>query len=595
MLTFRKSIGSFPALQLASRYHHIPLHLIYSSRYSSPGYAISNSLDDLLTATSTKPSRKRCRSSTSSLLTVSPVHGAVSPVRTDLSPRPKRIRDYDLMTDLEISSEDGYEPYVPREAGLGVDFKDSYEPYTDPDIDLDIQADIDECITYANAIRARGMDDKDVVETAAKEEELTILCTKMVLEEEDRVEIFIGGIPDNIQGNAIVVEPTRLQDDVRIANNLMDQNLKGYAVRNAETKRRLEEGPCTVRCGKYNKVGNLTRDYKTMISTTSTQRGQVVDQRVLTCFECGRQGHYKSDYPNLKNHNHGNRTRNKNGIGNARGKAYVLRGEDADPNSNTVTGTFLLNSHYVYVLFDSSADKSFVSNTFSTLLDVIPSTFDIFYVVELVDGRIAKTDTILRGCTQGLLGQSIPIVQPYHTQPDGVLKMLTSRKSIGSFPALQLASRYHHIPLHLIYSLRYSSPGYAISDYLDDLSTATSTKPSRKRCRSSTSSLLTVSHVHGAVSPVCADLSPRPKRISDYDLMTDLEISSEDGYEPYVPREAGLGVDFKDSYKPYTEPDIDSNIQADINECIAYADAIRARGMDDKDVVETAAKEEVES
>ncbi|GJT69572.1 putative reverse transcriptase domain-containing protein, partial [Tanacetum coccineum] len=60
-----------------------------------------------------------------------------------------------------------------------------------------------------------------------KFQELTMMCTKMVLEEEDRVEKFIGGIPDNIQGNAIAAEPTRLQDAVRIANNLMDQKLKG--------------------------------------------------------------------------------------------------------------------------------------------------------------------------------------------------------------------------------------------------------------------------------------------------------------------------------------------------------------------------------
>ncbi|GJV03420.1 putative ribonuclease H-like domain-containing protein, partial [Tanacetum coccineum] len=50
---------------------------------------------------------------------------------------------------------------------------------------------------------------------------------KMVPEEEDRVEKFIRGLLDNIQGNVIVAEPTRLQDVVRIANNLMDQNLKG--------------------------------------------------------------------------------------------------------------------------------------------------------------------------------------------------------------------------------------------------------------------------------------------------------------------------------------------------------------------------------
>ncbi|GKE74265.1 hypothetical protein Tco_1536306 [Tanacetum coccineum] len=88
-----------------------------------------------------------------------------------------------------------------------------------------------------------------------------------------------------------------------------------------------------------------------------------------------------------------------------------------------------------------------------------------------------------------------------------------------------------------------------------------------------------------SLSLVHADLSPPPKRIRDSDLVTDLEVSSEDGYEPYVPREVGLGVDVEDSYKPYTEPDVDFNIQTDIDECIAYADAIRARGTDDRDVV----------
>ncbi|GJQ90588.1 putative reverse transcriptase domain-containing protein [Tanacetum coccineum] len=58
-------------------------------------------------------------------------------------------------------------------------------------------------------------------------QELTMMCTKMVPEEEDRVEKFIGGLPDDIQGNVIVFELTKLQDAIRIANNLMDQKLKG--------------------------------------------------------------------------------------------------------------------------------------------------------------------------------------------------------------------------------------------------------------------------------------------------------------------------------------------------------------------------------
>ncbi|GJT89453.1 reverse transcriptase domain-containing protein [Tanacetum coccineum] len=80
----------------------------------------------------------------------------------------------------------------------------------------------------------------DLASYTKRFQELTMMYTKMVPEEEDRVEKFIRGLPDNIQGNVIAAEPTKLQDVVRIANNLMDQKLKGYAVKNAENKRRLE-------------------------------------------------------------------------------------------------------------------------------------------------------------------------------------------------------------------------------------------------------------------------------------------------------------------------------------------------------------------
>ncbi|GKF17842.1 hypothetical protein Tco_0062760, partial [Tanacetum coccineum] len=167
--------------------------------------------------------------------------------------------------------------------------------------------------------------------------------------------------------------------------------------------------------------------------------------------------------------------------------------------------------------------------------------------------------------------QLIPVGRPYRTQPNGVLKMLTARKSVGSLPAYQLALRYPSDSSLSDSSLRYSSLGYAISDSTDDSSTATSAGPSRKRYRSLTSSVPISSPVRRALSPMRVDLSPPHKRIRDSDSVTDLEVSSEDGYEPYVPRES------------------------DIDECIAYDDAIRAKGMDDRDVVETTAVEEVES
>ncbi|GJU63856.1 putative reverse transcriptase domain-containing protein [Tanacetum coccineum] len=129
------------------------------------------------------------------------------------------------------------------------------------------------------------------------------------------------------------------------------------------------------------------------------------NQRVITCFECGAQGHYRKDYPKVKNQNCGNKAR----VPDARGKAYVLGGGDANPCSNTVTGTFLLKDHQAYMLFDSGADRSFISNTFSTLLDIIPFALDVSYAVELADGRTSKTSIVLRGCTLRLLGHPFNI------------------------------------------------------------------------------------------------------------------------------------------------------------------------------------------
>ncbi|GKF15812.1 hypothetical protein Tco_0057274 [Tanacetum coccineum] len=59
----------------------------------------------------------------------------------------------------------------------------------------------------------------------------------------DGVERFIGGLQNNIQRNVIAANPIRFQDAVRIANQLMDKKLQGYAARSVESKRRMESNP----------------------------------------------------------------------------------------------------------------------------------------------------------------------------------------------------------------------------------------------------------------------------------------------------------------------------------------------------------------
>ncbi|GJZ84355.1 hypothetical protein Tco_0649694, partial [Tanacetum coccineum] len=135
-------------------------------------------------------SRKRSRSPVSSVPLSSPTLEALSYARAYLLPSPKRIRSPETATDLEDCSEDIFEPYVPREIGLGVDFKDeSFVPSrsrgADLEIDVDvmrsdkigidpeIQAEIDECFVCADALRDRGIDARVVVEAADREESET--------------------------------------------------------------------------------------------------------------------------------------------------------------------------------------------------------------------------------------------------------------------------------------------------------------------------------------------------------------------------------------------------------------------------------------
>ncbi|GKE95993.1 hypothetical protein Tco_1580848, partial [Tanacetum coccineum] len=137
-----------------------------ASSDSSSRHSLSDHSSPDLLSTYTGPSRKRRRSPMTSVLALSPVFRALSLVRADLIPSPKRVRDSGYLADVEVD---------PKETSLrdNVIVRGSDEPHLEQDIDPEIQAEIDECIAYANALTDRGINARVVVEAVDRVESET--------------------------------------------------------------------------------------------------------------------------------------------------------------------------------------------------------------------------------------------------------------------------------------------------------------------------------------------------------------------------------------------------------------------------------------
>ncbi|GJZ31873.1 putative reverse transcriptase domain-containing protein [Tanacetum coccineum] len=180
----------------------------------------------------------------------------------------------------------------------------------------------------------------DVPAYTERFQELTLICTKFVANETEKVDKYISGLPDNIYGNVKSARPKTLDETIELANDLMDQKLRTYVERQNVTKvynmgtcerkpyrgslpkctkcHLHHNGLCTQKCHKCNKVGHFARDCMSTDNTNvaNTQKGNGAAPKGNGCFECGAPGHFKRDCPKLKNKDGGN--------GNAQGWVYAV-------------------------------------------------------------------------------------------------------------------------------------------------------------------------------------------------------------------------------------------------------------------------------
>nr|GEX61393.1 putative reverse transcriptase domain-containing protein [Tanacetum cinerariifolium] len=181
----------------------------------------------------------------------------------------------------------------------------------------------------------------------------------------------------------------------------------------------LHNGPCTQKCHKCNKVGHFARDCRSSgnANVANAQRNNRENPKGNGCFEYGATGHFKRDCPKVKNKD-GEKV-NAPGWVYAVGNAKKRRNASRDPDSNVVTGTFLLNNRYASILFDSSADRSFISTAFSSLINIVPTPLGNSYDVELEDGKIVRIFLAQISAkkeedkSEGKQLKDVPVIQDY--------------------------------------------------------------------------------------------------------------------------------------------------------------------------------------
>ncbi|GJS33916.1 putative reverse transcriptase domain-containing protein [Tanacetum coccineum] len=286
----------------------------------------------------------------------------------------------DLVRAAEAGPQDGPEDKMPPKKRTATTTTTT-TPMTDAQLKALITQGVADALAEHDADRSRNGNDShdsrsdrrrrmsvkgtDVESYSQCFQELALMCSRMFPEESDEVKKYVGGLPDMIHGRP------REKKQYRGSKPLCPKCNYHH------------DGQCAPKFTYCKRTSHSAQDCRSQPATANNnQRAQGANQRVLTCFECGAQVHFKNNCPKLRNKNQGNQA----GNGNIVAIAYDVGTAGTNPNPNVVTGTFLLNNRYASILFDTGADRSFVSTAFSSLIDIIPTTLDHGYDVELADG-----------------------------------------------------------------------------------------------------------------------------------------------------------------------------------------------------------------
>ncbi|GJR64081.1 hypothetical protein Tco_0010146 [Tanacetum coccineum] len=199
-----------------------------------------------------------------------------------------------------------------------------------------------------------------------------------------------------------MVTPESQRGAVSMANRLTTDGIKNGLFKkkeNSRNKRRSNDQNKNRGRGDRNKRQRTRKNF----ALTAPEQGQVqrraINERPRPIFfECRDPNHFRRNCPRMNRATilGGNRpnlvlaiegnTNQGNNRNQACGKAFALGVAEAPQDPHIVTGIFSLNDHFATVLFDSSADYSFISTIFLPLIDMKPSVISPSYEIKIASG-----------------------------------------------------------------------------------------------------------------------------------------------------------------------------------------------------------------
>nr|GEY94897.1 reverse transcriptase domain-containing protein [Tanacetum cinerariifolium] len=227
-------------------------------------------------------------------------------------------------------------------------------------------------------------------------QELTLICTKFVADEIEKIDKYVSGLPDNIYGSVKASKPKTLDETIELANDLTDQKLRTYAERQSNNKRKADKSFRNNHGHQQQapKRQNVARVYNIGTGEKKPYSGTLPKYTkchfhhngpcTQKCHKCNKIGYFAHDYRSSGNTNVVNAQRNNR----------------ENPKENGC--------------FECGATRSFISTAFSSLIDIIPTPLGNSYDVELADGKIvgisAKKE---EDKSEGKQLKDVPVVRDY--------------------------------------------------------------------------------------------------------------------------------------------------------------------------------------